>query len=248
MDKDLVKARFEELQPQMQFSARGLSDELGINRYSINKVLSGDLHTRKLRMVFHSMLKHMGLNEDQFYKRQPILPPAPKREAEQINGRIPMYGEIPAGHTNLCEGFPHTNQWFDPAQNASTNRVFALRVYGDSMSPRLLQGDTVILEPRDVHITIKDVDRPAPGLLFEKMHGRIVSALVDGEATLKVLEYVPKKETNDFDLYLVPLNPIYSRLYIKPDNEFRIQGVVIGSFRNENSNHLSGLQKTGKSF
>jgi SOS-response transcriptional repressor LexA len=245
MDADYVKARFDELQIELNFSARGLADALQINRYSINKVLTGDLHTRKLRSVFHQVLNHLNINEDQFMKRKPLSPrpaktPTPVPDAREQ--RIPLYGEIPAGHASLVEGFPETSEYFDPVKAAKSHRVFALRVWGDSMTPRLLQNDIVILEPLDIFIGQKNPERPAPGLLFEKLHGRIVSALVDGEATLKALEYVPKKGSDDFELFLVPLNTRFARIRIQQHNEVRIQGVVVGFFRSETGNVLQSSQ------
>lgn len=83
--------------------------------------------------------------------------------------------------------------------------MFALRVKGDSMSPRIMDGDLVIVHQQD---TAED--------------GELVIALVGDEATCKVL----KKSA--WGLSLVPFNPAFSPLvYSREEAEtVRILGVV----------------------
>ena len=83
--------------------------------------------------------------------------------------------------------------------------MFALRVKGDSMSPRIMDGDLVIVHQQD---TAED--------------GELVIALVGDEATCKVLR------KSAWGISLVPFNPAFSPLvYSREEAEtVRVLGVV----------------------
>ncbi len=85
---------------------------------------------------------------------------------------------------------------------------FALKVKGDSMSPRIMDGDIVLVKPQD----------------FAE-DGDLVIALVDGEATCKIL-----KRSHDA-VSLVPFNAAYLPfVYTGSDAEgMRILGKVVES-------------------
>lgn len=85
---------------------------------------------------------------------------------------------------------------------------FALKIKGDSMSPRIMDGDIVLVDPQG---NVED--------------GNVVIALVDGEATCKVL----KRSHNAVSL--VPFNAAYPPLvYTGSDAEgMRILGKVVES-------------------
>ncbi len=56
------------------------------------------------------------------------------------------------------------------------------------------------MEPLSIKLGVKDPERPVPQLIFERLKGRVVAALVDGEATLKELQVVTlgKPDGSDF--------------------------------------------------
>jgi hypothetical protein len=104
----------------------------------------------------------------------------------------------------------------------------------------LLSGDIVFLEPLQLHLGPKDPERPAvpvpitaPQLLFERLQGRIVAALLDGEATLKVLHIASCANKVDYELQLLPVNPEFRPILIQPSMEVYFQGVVIKTLRDE---------------
>ena len=90
--------------------------------------------------------------------------------------------------------------------------TFFVTIKGDSMiDVGLLPGDKVV------------VDRSkTPGI------GDIVLAVVDREFTIKILDHGANKMPR-----LLPANSTgaYKPIYIRPDTQFEIFGVVIGSFR-----------------
>jgi DNA polymerase V len=126
---------------------------------------------------------------------------------------------LPLFATKVAAGFPspaddHVEKRLDVSEflidhAAST---FFVTIKGDSMiDVGLLPGDKVV------------VDRSkTPGI------GDIVLAVVDREFTIKILDHGANKMPR-----LLPANSTgaYRPIYIRPDTQFEIFGVVIGSFR-----------------
>ncbi len=82
--------------------------------------------------------------------------------------------------------------------------TFFVRVEGDSMRDAgILSGDILV------------VDRA-----LEAVHGKIVVAVIDGEFTVKRLHI------HSGGVTLLPENPAYPALEVKPGSEFQIWGVV----------------------
>lgn len=126
---------------------------------------------------------------------------------------------LPLFSTKVAAGFPspaddHVEKRLDISEfmidhAAST---FFVTIKGDSMiDVGLLPGDKVVV---DRSIT--------PGI------GDIVLAVVDREFTIKILDHGANKMPR-----LLPANSTgaYKPIYIRPDTQFEIFGVVIGSFR-----------------
>lgn len=86
--------------------------------------------------------------------------------------------------------------------------LFALRVKGDSMTPRIMDGDLLLVQPQD---SAED--------------GDLVIAVIDGEATCKVLR------RNAYGVTLVPFNAAYAPfVYSRAQAEdLRILGKVVES-------------------
>ncbi|MBK9663144.1 MAG: translesion error-prone DNA polymerase V autoproteolytic subunit [Nitrosomonas sp.] len=126
---------------------------------------------------------------------------------------------LPLFSTKVAAGFPspaddHVEKRLDISEfmidhAAST---FFVTIKGDSMiDVGLLPGDKVV------------VDRSkTPGI------GDIVLAVVDREFTIKILDHGANKMPR-----LMPANSTgaYKPIYIRPDTQFEIFGVVTGSFR-----------------
>lgn len=132
------------------------------------------------------------------------LPGENRREVEGI----PVFGEIPAGFPDAREQRPDGCIYadLDSLDIRRTDRTFAVRVRGDSMTgAHILDGDLVVLEMRDPN------------------HGNIVAALIDGETTLK--RYLVRNGRP----FLRAENPRYPDLI--PAHELVIQGVMLALFR-----------------
>jgi len=141
-----------------------------------------------------------------------FLHPGRKRGIELIDPvsdkrlTIPLLGKIAAGQP--IEAIPGQDM-LDLSTLYGPNR-YALRVSGDSMiDAGILDGDTVIIEQRDI-----------------ANDGEIVVALIDGEdVTLKRLKY-----RQDDNLALVAENANMPPM-IYAAERIKIQGIVVGQLR-----------------
>lgn len=229
MDSKFIRDRFEQISKERKISVRWLSEAIGLNRYFINKIMRGEVKSDIDRTRLKALIEKLGYTEEAFFKGSDIAVAKPV-----TTGRIPFYGEIPAGNPTWFEGTTNPEAWIEPPPFCSTTKLFALRVRGQSMAPRFLQGDVLYLEPLSIHMGVKDPERPVPRLTFERLNNRVVAAMVDGESTLKQLKIVPMGKSKDnYELHLMPLNPEYTPIVIGPDSTADFQGVVVRSVRDE---------------
>jgi SOS-response transcriptional repressor LexA len=226
MDSNFIRERFAELEKLRRFSRRWLSDSLGINRYSIDKILDGDVRNGRDEARLKQIIEKLGFTAEWFFKGS-----APRKQEDKA--LVPVYGTIPAGNPTWIEGRVEPEAWVGLPSEAKSANIFALRVRGDSMAPRFLPNDLVFLEPLSIQLGIKNVERPVPRLTFERINNRVVAAMVDGEATLKKLSIKSVGKRDDYELHLLPLNPEYSPIIIGPNSIAQFQGVVMGLYRSE---------------
>jgi repressor LexA len=123
------------------------------------------------------------------------MPVSPRRGAQLAN--LPLISSVPAGrvatmfHPEQAEEFVTVDDVKDPG-------AFALKVKGNSMSPRIEDGDVVIVSPRQ-----------------EVRNGDICVVRVSGEDTLK------KVKLEGGYVHLIPLNPEFEPVTAKKkDVEF----------------------------
>ena len=155
-------------------------------------------------MQYISTLERKGFLSRQARKARALITPHQKLGITDI----PIYGQIPAGMSEVAEENVEGHVSLDRASmNASRNaRTFALRVRGDSMiDAHICSGDTVILEFR------------------EPRNGDIVAALIDGETTLK--RYLVENGKP----FLRAENEMFPDLV--PARELIIQGVFVALLR-----------------
>jgi len=123
---------------------------------------------------------------------------------------IPVFGSIPAGLPDERTQTPEDYITMDLETLGipkSSNRIFALRVKGDSMEGiGILDGDWAIIDHAK-----------------EPRTGSIVAAYIDGKSTLKRFLIKQSKP------YLKAENPRYPDLI--PCEELMVQGVLIGLYR-----------------
>lgn len=142
--------------------------------------------------------KALGVTVDYLLGKEEV--PVSKLTIPQLH-EIPVIGKVAAG-------VPIDAQENIIGTVVTEKNVFALRVKGDSMSPRIMDGDTVLVKQQD---TAND--------------GDVVIALIDGEATCKVLKKLHGS------VMLVPFNAAFAPfVYTGGDAEnIRILGKVVES-------------------
>ena len=119
--------------------------------------------------------------------------------------RIPVYAAVAAGIP--IEAIEDIVDYEEiDAALAATGDFFGLRIKGDSMEPRMREGDVVIVRKQE------DAD-----------NGDIVIVLVNGnDATVKKL----KKEPNG--ITLIPFNPVHDTQYYSPEAITSLPVRIIG--------------------
>jgi repressor LexA len=132
-----------------------------------------------------------------------------KDEVKRIeNGiKIPVVGTVPCGIPIEAIELVDADDWEEiPEKLARTGKFFGLKVKGDSMSPRILDGDVVIVRQQSVAES-----------------GDIVIAKVNGdEATCKKLV---KYENG---ISLVPYNSMYEPMYFSNEDIAEKPVTIIG--------------------
>jgi repressor LexA len=117
------------------------------------------------------------------------LPTSAKRRNRLVD--LPLISAVPAGkvatifHPEYTDTFVTVDDVKDPG-------AFALRVKGNSMSPRIEDGDVVVVSPQ-----------------AEARNGDICVVRVDGEDTLKKVKF------EGTYVHLVPLNPEFEPVTVK---------------------------------
>lgn len=185
----MVGQRIRAARRARELNQEELSVRLGIHRNSLVRYERGERGidvellvriARELEVSLHWLVTGEGEME-----RAPEVP-----ESDRLPVRwIPVLGQVPAG-------FPHYTaevilEYLPvPAPTARHPQTFALIVHGDSMQPRLADGDRVIVCPD-----------PSPP------NRAIVVVLVDGETTIKELKITQQGEK--IVHVLVPANHDY---------------------------------------
>jgi len=121
--------------------------------------------------------------------------------------KLPMLGIVAAGKP--IEPVPQMELVDVPPSMLRGGETFALRVKGQSMlDAGILPGDLVLVKKQTT-----------------AHNNQTVVALLNGEATIK--KY--RQKTNHIELH--PANEAMDPIIVRPEDEFRIEGIVIGVLR-----------------
>jgi repressor LexA len=116
--------------------------------------------------------------------------------------KVPVVNHIPAGGFTLGFEQAEISEWV--FTRTSTPGAFALRVEGQSMEPKIMEGDIVVI---------------APDLPF--VNGEVYSVvLADSQHTLKRVQRV------DGGYLLIPDNPMYEPIFKQAKEVIRLYRVV----------------------
>jgi len=226
LDPKFIGRRLAQVRKHLGYSKRKLSIQAGLRHNFVYDIEGGRTGKNIQPENLRALLKVLRITEEQFFDPTQ-LPDASETEEPTNEFKIPVYGEVPAGNPTWTEGQQDPIDYVEGTARDESLKAFALRVCGKSMSPRFEHGDTIILQPLNIFLPIKDAENLTPRATFDSLKGRTVSVMVNNEATLKELDISPH-ETNpdDYWIHLKPVNPSYATITIQPEDEVLFQGVV----------------------
>ena len=189
----MFKTKLRELRKQNGYSQQRLADELNISQSTVAMWESG-----KNTPEYNSLLRIASL----FSVSTDYLT---GQSSGKSPFRIPVLGYVRAGvPTEAVEEILDYEDVF--LKESEIGEVFALRIKGDSMSPRMMDGDTVIVKKQSAFTS-----------------GDICVALVgSGDATVK------KIIKKDKGIILMPLNANYEPLVFSSSEVETIPISIIG--------------------
>lgn len=104
---------------------------------------------------------------------------------------LPLLSSVPGGAPSLTFHPDYVERYIS-VDNVNDNQAFALEVKGNSMAPRIEDGDIIVVSPK-----------------HEARNGDICVVRVNDEDTVK------KIKLEDQFIYLIPLNPEYEPMAVK---------------------------------
>lgn len=197
---DKIKA----LRLAKNLSQEALGELVGVKKAAINKYETGRVVNIK-RTTLQKLADALGVSAADLLddEEDNIINYTPSTST-----KIPVYGRIPAGiplemNDDIVGYVDIPDEWLK-----SGDAFFALRVCGDSMSPKYLDGDLIILKRQS-----------------DCESGHDAAVRVNGDdATLK------KVIKQQFGIILQPINPEYEpRMYEYNDEDYPIEimGIVV---------------------
>lgn len=192
-----LKDRLNKLRTEQNFTMKEVARRIGVSQPTINNWEKG--HTvphaeqlEKLATLYKTTSMYL------MYGRS-------RNTLRHIMWEVPLLSWVQAGEWTEADMEFIENETIH-VKNKPSEKTFAVRVKGDSMSPRFLEGDVLIVEPEK-----------------EPKNGSLVVARYNEQATFKKLGI-------DAGMYfLKPLNKQYETLKVD-DNEIVILGVVVDAY------------------
>lgn len=123
-----------------------LCEKTGISKSKMSQYVRGD-HSPKLDAVY-LLAQALDVQEAWLMGYDvPMEAPAPPTNAMPVNDvyRIPLLGRVAAGEPLFIEENIVGEVFVDPAMVPQDAQLYALKVKGDSMAPKIMDGDTLIV-------------------------------------------------------------------------------------------------------
>lgn len=197
---DIFIKRLQELLDKKDWKQKELAKKTGVTEVTISRYLSGERSPRV--EVVKQIAEALNVSTDYLLGNSNI----PNESMRKKGIRINVYGSIPAGIP--IETIEDIDDWEEIPEEWTKGgkKYIALKVKGDSMYPKYLEGDIVIVL-----------------LQSDFTSGQDVIAYVNGfEATLKTAI-----RNIDGSITLRPINPNYApKTYCDNDDPVKVLGVV----------------------
>lgn len=156
--KDIIKARRKEL----DITLEEIGDYVGVSKATVQRWETGSISNMR-RDKIKKLSEILQLDPQLFIAEEQQETVAEKR----LYAKIPVLGIVAAGIPIAAQ--EDIIGWEEvPAEWVKNDTIFALKLKGDSMEPRMAAGDTVIVRKQD------DVE-----------NGQIAIVMVENEATCK---------------------------------------------------------------
>lgn len=183
-ERSLFNARLRQVMDEYEMTQADLARLTGLSRAMISHYVTGGKYPKIDRIEM--MAAKLGVSAD--WLRGLDVPMHQAKAVPEDAPRIPILGTVAAGQPIFAEQNCIGEVY---AGCPADDEMFALVIRGDSMSPRIQDGDIAIVRKQDTAET-----------------GDVVIALVNGdEATCKRLQKYPG------GIALVPNNPNYHPMY-----------------------------------
>lgn len=184
-------------------SGSKMCDDLGMSRSTLTELRKGRAKTLKLEKA-SKIADYFGVSVDYLLGNESVSdgPPAPSRPGSKW---IPVLGKVAAG--TPIEAVEDILDYEEiDAKTAASGEHFALQIKGQSMEPRIKDGDVVIVRKQD------GCDS-----------GDVAVVLVNGdEATVKRIKKEPA------GIMLIPSNPSYEPKFYSNDEILSLPVRIIG--------------------
>ena len=198
-----IGKKIKDLREKKGLSQVELADKISASKQTLYKY-ENDIVTNIPSDKIEAIARILGTSPS--YLRGGSSGPSVKpKSSDKYPVRIPVLGRVAAGiPINAIE---ETIDWEEiPAEMAKDGEYFGLRIRGDSMSPRIMDGDTVIVRRQD------DADT-----------GDIVIAIVNGNDGV-----CKKLRKTDSGIMLISLNPMYDPMVFDHSDIDTIPVSIIG--------------------
>lgn len=196
IDKRRFMNRIKELRKSYNYTLEKLANKISVapntlNQYELERREAPYDILKKLAIIFDTTIDYI-LGQD-------------NKSENQKHIKIPVLGEIRAGlPTYATENIIDYEEI--PIEMTRTGEYFGLQVKGDSMSPRIQEGDVVIVRKQDTANS-----------------GDICVILVNGnEATLKKIRYLQN------GIMLIPFNSSYEPLVYTKEQIQKLPVQILG--------------------
>lgn len=150
MSNDMGR-KIRELREKCGLTQREVANAVGVTEATVSRWESGHINNMRrdkiqslAKILQVSPLVIMGMKEKD-REPAPAGRPAASESVRKKGVRIPVLGRVVAGIPQ--EAIQETIDWEEiPEEMARTGEYFGLRVKGDSMTPNIQEGDTLIIE------------------------------------------------------------------------------------------------------
>ena len=140
-------SRLEELRKERNLYQKEVADYLGVERTTYNKLETGETALKGDPII--KLCKFYGVTSDYLLGISDYRYTKSPSSQKQVGVKIPVLGNVAAGSPiTAIENIDYDDPdaWEEiPADMAESGEYFALRLKGDSMEPRMLNGDVVIV-------------------------------------------------------------------------------------------------------